>query len=109
MTRALFFLALACVIAVLAWQARAGAPGPVLPEPGGWRWDGDCIECVEYTVGMNDSLWAIAARYYPDEPIDKVVWAIREVNGLTGPTGPVIQPGQKLWIPDPAVYGVGRR
>lgn len=110
MTRAFVFLALACLVAVLAWQARAGAPEPPLPEPGGWRWTGaEHVECVEYTVGMGDTLWSIAGRYFPERRTDEVVWLIREVNGLTGLEGPVLRPGQALWIPDPAVYGVGRR
>lgn len=109
MTRTIAFLTLAAVIAVLAWQVRAGAPGPALPEPGGWRWPDEVCEMTEYVVGQGDTLWAIARRYYPEARTEAVVWAIREVNGLTGPEGPRIRPGQKLWIPDPAVYGVGKR
>lgn len=109
MTRALFFLALASVIAIVAWQGRAGAPEPPLPEPGGWRWHEEHIECVEYVVGVGDTLWSIAGRYFPERRRDEVVWLIREVNGLTGPEGPVLRPGQVLLIPDPAIYGVGRR
>ena len=44
---------------------------------------------------------------YPDEHTGEMVWAIRKVNDLLGPGGPILQPGQELWIPDPAMYGVG--
>lgn len=111
MTRAFLFV-LVCALAVLAglalMQARAGAPEPALPALGGWHWPGEFVECVEYTVGVGDTLWAIAGRYYPDRHTDEVVWAIRQANDLQGPQGPLIRPGQRLWIPDPQKYGVGK-
>lgn len=49
-------------------------------------------------MGVGDTLWSIAGRYFPDRRTDEVVWAIREVNGLEGPQGPVLQPQ-----PNPAI------
>lgn len=109
MTRTLAFLALIAVVVCLLWQARAVAPALQLPKLSGWHWDAEHIECIEYVVGIGDSIWSIAGRYYPNEPPAKIEWAIREMNGLQTPDGPILRPGQKLWIPDPEIYGVGRR
>ena len=84
-------------------------------EPGGiwlpldtWHWPEETIDCVEYVVGNGDTLWGIVSRYYPDAHTGEMVWAIRKANDLLGPGGPILQPGQVLWIPDPKMYGVGR-
>ncbi len=84
-------------------------------EPGGiwlpldtWHWHEETIDCVSYTVGVGDTLWGIVSRYYPDTHTGEMVWAIRSANGLCGADGPVLRPGQVLWIPDPMEYGVGR-
>ena len=84
-------------------------------EPGGiwlpldtWHWPEETIDCVSYTVGVGDTLWGIVERYYPDSHTGEMVWAIRVANDLAGSSGPVLQVGQKIWIPDPMMYGVGR-
>ena len=84
-------------------------------EPGGiwlpldtWHWHEETIDCVSYTVGVGDTLWGIVERYYPDSHTGEMVWAIRVANDLAGSSGPVLQVGQKIWIPDPMMYGVGR-
>ena len=84
-------------------------------EPGGiwlpldtWHWHEETIDCVSYTVGVGDTLWGIVERYYPDAHTGEMVWAIRVANDLAGSSGPVLQVGQKIWIPDPMMYGVGR-
>ena len=74
-----------------------------------WHWPEETIDCVEYVVGNGDTLWGIVERYYPDSHTGEMVWAIRSANDLLGPGGPILQPGQVLWIPDPMMYGVGRR
>lgn len=112
MTRAYLFIALFLAVAlaaVLVMQARAGAPEIKLPALGGWQWPEEHVECVSYVVGEGDTLWAIAGRYYPERDPWEVVWAIRQANGLEGAEGPLIRPGDRLWIPDPGKYGVGRR
>jgi len=73
-----------------------------------WHWPEETIDCVSYTVGVGDTLWGIVERYYPDAHTGEMVWAIRSANDLLGPGGPILQPGQVLWIPDPMMYGVGR-
>jgi phage tail protein X len=73
-----------------------------------WHWHEETIDCVSYTVGFGDTLWGIVERYYPDAHTGEMVWAIRVANDLTGSSGPVLQVGQKIWIPDPMMYGVGR-
>ena len=85
-------------------------------EPGGiwlpldtWHWPEETIDCVSYTVGQGDTLWGIVERYYPDAHTGEMVWAIRVANDLAGSSGPVLQVGQKIWIPDPMMYGVGAR
>ncbi len=106
-TAYLCILAASVLLCVLLVQARAGAPErtfPVLSRA--WEWPGECVECIEYVVGMGDTLWSIAGRYYPERRTDEVVWAIRRANGLEGREGPLIRPGQKLWIPDPELYGI---
>ena len=84
-------------------------------EPGGiwlpldtWHWPEETIDCVSYTVGVGDTLWGIVERYYPDAHTGEMVWAIRSANDLCGADGPMLRPGQVLWIPDPKMYGVGR-
>ena len=74
-----------------------------------WHWPEETIDCVSYTVGVGDTLWGIVERYYPDAHTGEMVWAIRSANDLLGPGGPILQPGQVLWIPDPMIYGVGAR
>ena len=69
-----------------------------------WHWHEETIDCVSYTVGNGDTLWSIANRYYPDEHTGEMVWAIRKAMSWKS-GGPVLQPGQVLWIPDPAIYG----
>ena len=73
-----------------------------------WHWHEETIDCVSYTVGVGDTLWGIVERYYPGAHTGEMVWAIRKANDLLGPGGPILQPGQVLWIPDPMMYGVGR-
>lgn len=86
----------------------AGGLPLALLNPREWHWRQESFECVEYVVGRDDTLWGIAERYYPDQDPRKMVWAISKASKLEGPDGPVIKPGQILWIPDPALYGVGR-
>jgi nucleoid-associated protein YgaU len=74
-----------------------------------WHWPEETIDCVSYTVGQGDTLWGIVERYYPDAHTGEMVWAIRVANDLAGSSGPVLQVGQKIWIPDPMMYGVGRK
>jgi phage tail protein X len=74
-----------------------------------WHWPEETIDCVSYLVGQGDTLWSIAERYYPDAHTGEMVWAIRKASDLLDPGGPVLQPGQRLWIPDPDIYGVGRK
>ena len=73
-----------------------------------WHWHEETIQCREYIVGQGDTLWGIARRYYPGKHTGEMVWAIRVANDLAGSSGPVLQVGQKIWIPDPMMYGVGR-
>ena len=72
-----------------------------------WHWPEETIDCVSYMVGNGDTLWGIVSRYYPDAHTGEMVWAIRSANDLCGADGPMLRPGQVLWIPDPAMYGVG--
>ena len=72
-----------------------------------WHWPEETIDCVSYTVGVGDTLWGIVERYYPDSHTGEMVWAIRVANDLAGSSGPILQPGQVIWIPDPEQYGVG--
>lgn len=65
------------------------------------------FECVEYTVGYNDTIWSIAVRYYPDRSPLEVEDTIRYINNLQDADGPILRIGQKIWIPDPDLYGVG--
>lgn len=71
-----------------------------------WAWDSECYECIQYTVKPGDTIWTIAERLYPDRDPRQMEWAIRRANGLEGPKGPIIHPGQELWIPDPKLYGI---
>ena len=73
-----------------------------------WHWPEETIDCVSYMVGNGDTLWGIVSRYYPDAHTGEMVWAIRKANDLLGPGGPILQPGQVIYIPDPMMYGVGR-
>jgi len=72
-----------------------------------WHWPEETIDCIGYIVGQGDTLWGIVERYYPDAHTGEMVWAIRKANDLCGADGPVLRPGQELWIPDPMMYGVG--
>ena len=88
--------------------AATEEPGRIWLPIDGWHWDDETIHCVDYLVGHGDSLWSIVNRYYPDSLTGEVVWAIRVANNLTGPDGPILRVGQKILIPDPDIYGVGR-
>jgi nucleoid-associated protein YgaU len=70
-----------------------------------WPWTRECVECTSYVVQPGDTLWGIANKHYPGEITEKTVWTLREVNDLLGPGGPILQPGQEIWIPDPEQYG----
>jgi hypothetical protein len=48
------------------------------------------------TVGKGDTLWAIATRRRPSVDPRITVRQIMDVNGLPDP---VVQPGQRLWLP----------
>ncbi len=52
-----------------------------------------------HVVEPMETLWGIARRYHPDCEPRSVVNYIRWVNGLDGPRGPIIHPGQRLRIP----------
>jgi phage tail protein X len=117
MTRTILLLALVVLITAAvyiikdiytAWPVTVAATEDWLPLDT-WHWHEPTIDCVEYTVGCGDTLWGIVSRYYPDAHTGEVVWAIRKVNELLGPGGPILQPGQVLWLPDPMIYGAGKR
>jgi len=117
MTRAILLLTLVVLASVGAYivygiyraePVTVAATGDWLPLDI-WHWHEETIDCVSYTVGQGDTLWSIANRYYPDEHTGEMVWAIRKVNELLDLGGPILQPGQVLWIPDPMIYGVGKR
>lgn len=73
-----------------------------------WHWPSEPVECVEYLAGLGDTLAAIAKRYYVDIDAQVVIWAIRRANETDIPAGLELEPGLRLLIPDPSVYGVGR-
>lgn len=55
---------------------------------------------VPYIVKQGDTLWGIASRLYPGQHTGKMVDAIRRASGLEGARGPVIRPGQVIWVPE---------
>lgn len=104
MTRTFVFLALACVIAVLAWQVRAGAPEPLLPE-GEWqdayeRWDLEAIIVAPgfYTVQDGEQLFHVAAKYKLPGPVQLTIDVLKEINNLWD--RPILRPGQRLRVPE---------
>ncbi len=116
MTRTILLLALVVLITAAVYIIKdictaepvtVASTGDWLPLDT-WHWHEPTIDCVEYTVGCGDTLWGIVERYYPDAHTGEMVWAIRVANDLVGSSGPVLQVGQKIWIPDPMMYGVGR-
>jgi len=54
---------------------------------------------VVHTVERYQTLWQIAEAYHPDRDPRLTVFYIRKINGLEGPGGPVIHPGQKILVP----------
>lgn len=105
MTRALSFLALAAVIAVLAWQVRAAAPGHGLED---WLdvWVRYKLEAIPvrpepHIVKPGETIWDIARAYRLPGDIRMTVDIIRELNSLWGPDGPRLRPGQRLKVPEP--------
>jgi len=54
------------------------------------------VQTTEYVVREGDTLWDIARRISPEGHHGKIVWTIRELNGLESS---LIRPGQKILIP----------
>jgi len=120
MTRTILLLALVVLITAAVYiikdiyraerviVAATDEPGGIWLPLDTWHWPEETIDCVSYMVGNGDTLWGIVSRYYPDAHTGEMVWAIRKVNELLDLGGPILQPGQELWIPDPAIYGVGK-
>lgn len=57
------------------------------------------LASVVHVVEPGETLWDISRRYHPDCEPRAVVDYIRDINGLEGPSGPLIHPGQCLRIP----------
>jgi nucleoid-associated protein YgaU len=89
-----------------AWRARwvvLGLGATALLGLGGARLAADALTAghrpVSYqtvTVARGDTLWAIAARRYPDADVRQKVFEIEKLNGMAGP---VIEAGQQLKVP----------
>lgn len=54
---------------------------------------------IVHTVERYQTLWQIAKTYHPDKDPRLVIAYIRKINGLEGPSGPVIHPGQEILVP----------
>jgi len=54
------------------------------------------VQTTEYVVREGDTLWDIARRISPEGHHGKIVWTIRELNGLESS---LIRPGQRILIP----------
>lgn len=55
-------------------------------------------EPVAYTVRKGDTLWTICRSFYGDnQDVRKMVWQVRELNGITDPGE--LQPGQQIYLP----------
>lgn len=55
-------------------------------------------EPVVYVVRKGDTLWNICKSYYGDnQDVRKMVWQVRELNGITDPGE--LQPGQQIYLP----------
>lgn len=85
--RALAFR-LSIVAAVVVFLVFALAQSVHGSGPGGY---------TEVTVAPGDTVWSIAAARYPGEDTRQHVDDILAANGLRAP---VIQPGQRLRVPD---------
>lgn len=48
-------------------------------------------------VKQGDTLWSIAARYYPDRDVRKAVYQLKKENNLESA---LLLPGQKLTLPE---------
>ncbi len=62
----------------------------------------DDVRTTEYVVREGDTLWDIARRISPEGHHGKIVWTIRELNGLESP---LIRPGQRILIPSNIIKG----
>jgi len=96
---------LACVVAILAWQARAGAPGHDLRD---WIdvWATYDLEAIPvrsepHIVKPGETIWDVARAYRLPGDLRMTVDIIRELNSLWGSNGPRLRPGQRLKVPEP--------
>lgn len=54
---------------------------------------------VIHVVAPQETLWQIAKTYHPDKDPRLVIYHVRQINGLGGPTGPMLQVGQRIQVP----------
>lgn len=101
----ILFISMSMTVTVARFKGVEIPPGKLFAV-NEWHWPEESYECIPYVVKTTDtSIWDIAARLYPNRHTGQMVWAICRASNRTGPDGPIILPGQVLWVPDPEIYG----
>ncbi len=54
---------------------------------------------IVHIVAPQETLWQIAKMYHPDKDPRLVIYYVRQINGLGGPTGPMLRVGQRILVP----------
>ncbi|WP_198469032.1 LysM peptidoglycan-binding domain-containing protein [Acetomicrobium sp. S15 = DSM 107314] len=94
----LVLIMMACVTILTGLLFRFAMPtGPADPDMDYGRHPSDAS--VVHIVAPQETLWQIAKMYHPDKDPRLVIYYVRQINGLGGPTGPMLRVGQRIQIP----------